>query len=207
MKRFSISRLEDARRNPAEFGKMLNADTKAGGMRFSKYMAWQLSLFHFHKTKNLSEAIKYFDLHFWSNFVESRANRNQYEEFLESLNAYVKDYKKCKYNYIDGKVKLDIELTDKLKITGQIPIVNLSPGGYSVFFLVRGRDDWEEELKFPVIQDYLSDEFGVGLTEVEVGVYDLEKEKHVAKIYSAREVREAKEELTNIGNIISSVLT
>src|SRR5687767_2885930 len=127
MKRFSISRLEDARRNPAEFGTLLNAESKGGGMSFSKYMAWQHSLFHFHKTKNLSETINYFESLYWKHFVENRANKNQFEKFLETLNAYIKDHMKCKYNFIDGKVKLDIKLSDKVKITGVIPIVNMSP--------------------------------------------------------------------------------
>ncbi|WP_276374290.1 hypothetical protein [Chryseolinea sp. H1M3-3] len=206
MKRFSISRLEEARRNPAEFGKLLNSETKNGGMSFSKYMAWQHTLFRFHKTKDLPETINYFESLFWGKFVDNRANRNQYEKFLESLNAYIKDHDKNKYKYIDGRVKMDIKLSEKVKITGQIPIVNMSPVGYSVFFLVRGRDDWEEELKFPVVQNYLSESFGVKLSEVEVGVYDLEKEKHICKIYSARDVREANVELIKIGRIISSNL-
>lgn len=203
MKRFSISRLEEARQNPAEFGKSLNSEVKGGGMSYSKYMAWQHTLFHFHKTKDLAESINYFEK-LWGKFVESKANSRQYEKFLESLNAYITDHTRCEYKYFDGKVKLEIELSKKVKITGQIPIVNMSPKGYSAFFLVRGRDDWAEELKFPIIQNFLSESLGAKLSEVEVGVYDLEKEKHEGKVYSARHVRDASDELTKIGRIISA---
>lgn len=206
MKKFSIARLEDARQNPAEFGKSLNSEAKGGGMSFSKYMAWQHTLFHFHKTKDLPGSINYFESLFWGKFVDNRANRRQYEDFLESLNAYITDHTKNKYKYFDGKVRLDIELSKKVKITGQIPIVNMSPVGYSAFFLVRGRDDWPEELKFPVIQNFLSESLGAELDEVAVGVYDLETEKHASKIYSALDVEAANDELKKIGRIISANL-
>ena len=50
MNRISLSQLESARKNPTAFGRSL-ASPSEGTPRFSKFMAWQLAVYRYHKEK------------------------------------------------------------------------------------------------------------------------------------------------------------
>lgn len=80
-------------------------------------------------------------------------------------------------------------------------------GGYSIYFFSKGNNLWEEELRFPVVQNYVSSIlYNVDLSEVEVGIYSLDLQKHLQRTYSKKEVDDATKELNAIGKAVSLAL-
>jgi len=207
MTKFSISKLELARQNPTKFAKFLISDDSGVGARFSKYMAWQLSVHKYHTTKDLAQAINYFENTFRRNFADNPKNDRERETFIMTLQAYVANHSSLGLNYVEHKKRIAIVLSPKLRITGEVPLINLNNNfGYSAYFFTKDSTTWEAELRFPIVQNFIANFYGVDLSEVEVGVFGLDNEKHSQTTYSDQDVTDAEKELNAIGQTITSIL-
>lgn len=208
MKKFSITKLETARTNPRSIANSILSPAASTPMRFSTYMAWQLSVFRFHKTKNITEAREVLENYFENKFKKNKKNDKIFDSFRNSLTGYYNQYTLKKLGFIEPKMKLDIKLTSKLKITGQIPVVcmNSKPNGRTLYFFLKGNLNWEDELKFPIIQKYAENLYGINLNNIEVGVFNLTTNKLDLRTYDQSEVETAYDELINIGKKISGYL-
>ena len=207
MKKFSISNLELARRKPDQFAKTLrdNDDEWKGGK--SKYSAWKLAVYEYHKSKNVSHAINYFEATYMRWFADNTRNIRERETYIMILQAYLSDYLKLGLTYLDHRRRIEIVLSPKLKITGEIPIVSLSSdSGYTAHFFTKDSTAWNSELKYPIIQSFVADFYGVDLAEVEVGVFGLDAKRHKQLTYSGQEVANAQKELRSIGRAITRVI-
>jgi hypothetical protein len=208
MNKISFSQLESARENPTAFGKSLSMPS-SGTPRFSKYMAWQLAVYKYHKEKNnLSKAISYFEAIFLRNFADNPKNNFEREEFIEQLQFYIKDDSKKNLIFIENKKRISIPLTSKLRFGGELPLIKMNDKlGYSVYFFSRESVTWETELKFPIIQNYVAKSlYNVDLSEVEVGIYSLDLKTHLQSKYSESDVQDAIKELNTVGNLVSLAL-
>jgi uncharacterized protein YkuJ len=208
MKKISFSQLESARKNPIAFVDSLS-NPNGGTPRFSKFMAWQLAVHHYHKERgDLPKAINYFETTFMRNFADNAKNTAEREGLILELVAYSNDNKKKKLTYVEHKKRINIPLTGKIRLGGELPLIKMNnKGGYSIYFFSRESTNWEEELRFPIIQYFVATTlYNVDFSEVEVGIYSLELHKHLQKSYSKKEVDEAVKELNNIGRTISLAL-
>lgn len=206
MNRFSISQLENARRDPISFAKSLSSASQGYGS-FSRYMAWLFSVYNFHK-HDLQAALAYFDAVFNRNFVPSPINKAKYEDYVQLLHVYSQEYDKLNLNFVEYRKRLEIILTDKVKISGELPIISMNDKlGYTLYFFIKESNKWQTELKFPVVQDYIANSvYGVSLAAVDVGVFDIEAEKFSLKTYSNSDVTDAINELKSLGKKISKNL-
>lgn len=208
MNKISFSQLESARRNPAAFAKALT-NPSGSNARFSKFMAWQLAVNRYHKEKgDLSKAVNYFETTFMRNFADNPKNASEREDWILKLQAYSTDNIKRKLTYVEHKKRVNIPLTSKVRLGGELPLIKMnSNGGYSIYFFSREDTDWEGELRFPVIQNYVAlTLYNVELNEVEVGVYSLDSQKHLQRSFIKKEVDEAEKELKEIGKAVSLAL-
>jgi len=210
MNKISYSQLESARNNPKVFANTL----KSGGnpIRFKKppkFTIWKNSIFDYHKKKNnLPEAINYFQNSFFKHYANNRKNVIERDNWVNEIQNYAQDEIKRKLTFCDKKVRTNIDLTNKLKLGGELPLIKMNyKGGYSVYFFSRENTLWENELRFPIIQNYVASTlYGVDLSDVEVGVYSLVQKKHLQKIFTQREIDEAEKELKAIGKVVSLAL-
>lgn len=208
MNKISFSQLENARRNPTAFAKSLSSPNN-GTPRFSKFMAWQNAVHHYHKERDdLSKAIKYFENTFTRNFADNSKNNAEKENWILELEAYSNDDKRKKLTYVEHKKRINIPLTSKIRLGGELPLIKMNiKGGYSIYFFSRESALWEDELRFPVIQNFIATKlYNVDLSDVEVGVYSLDLQKHLQCIYSKKNIDSAVNELNAIGNTISLAL-
>jgi hypothetical protein len=208
MKKFSITQLENARKNPALFANNLKASvTKSFFGGRTKFMRWQDAVGEFHKNNSLSKATKYLENSF-SNRADNTKNRNEVKRFIDSLEAYVSQFKIKKFTVVDRKKNIHIDLNDKIFICGQIPIVYMNAkGGFSIYFFTQSSKGWENELRYPILQKYFAKEiYGIEVNKIEIGVYGIDIDKYNQKIYSEAEIESAYDELDNIGNTIWGVL-
>jgi hypothetical protein len=208
MNKISLGQLESARNNPIAFAKSLTS-SNGSRQRFSKFMAWQLSVHRYHKEKgDLSKAVNYFEAIFTRNFADNSKNEAEREDWILQLQAYSTDDMKRKLTYVEHKKRINIPLTTKVRLGGELPLIKMNnKGGYSIYLFSRESALWEGELRFPVIQNYVASTlYNVELNEVEVGVYSLDSKKHLQRSYSKKEVEEAVKELYSIGKAVTSNL-
>ena len=85
-------------------------------------------------------------------------------------------------------------------------VTNYVVSGYSAHFFTKDSTMWESELKFPIIQDYIANFYGVELSEIEVGVFGTDTQKLSQLTFSDQEVTDAKNELDTIGHTISRII-
>lgn len=208
MNKISFGQLESARKNPAAFAKSLTTPSDSNP-RFSKFMAWQLAVHRYHKEKgDLAKAVNYFETTFMRNFADNYKNNAEREDWILDLQAYSTDDIKRKLTYVEHKKRISIPLTRKVRLGGELPLIKMNnKGGYSIYFFSRDSTLWEEELRFPVIQNYIASTlYKVDLSDVEVGVYCLDLKKHLQRSYTQREIDDAEKELKEIGKAVSLAL-
>jgi hypothetical protein len=207
MTRISFSDLEFARKDPKGFAKSITSQGQSSS-RFSKIMAWQLAVYHYHKEKDdLQSALDYFEKMYHKNFMSNPANNKEYDRLLSMLNDYSKDHKRNKLTYFEHKKRISVPINSKLRLGGELPLIDMNlDGGYSIFFFSNNLK-WEGELKFPIIQYFAAKVlFNVELSDVKVGIFDLNNHKHMHSTFMEDEVNEALKELTQIGNSILTII-
>lgn len=208
MKKFSITKLEDARRNPIAFANTL---TEASPVFSSnpKSVRWLTAVSKFHKTNDSRLALNYLDSSF-ANRKQTNKNISEVAQLKQALELYFLEYANRKYNYLGDRISMEIILSPKVKVTGNIWILNSKPdGGFISYTIVNGDEIgfWRTELRHPIIQSHiannickcLTDDVSVGIINYKTGIF----EEHT---YDMEDIDIAFEELYNIGNKITSVL-
>jgi hypothetical protein len=212
MKKFSISLLESARRNPILFSKSLKEGSSVsnqfgGGRPIS--VRWLDAVGNYHRTRDISLAITSLEKAF-INRKDTPRNRKEVENLIFALENYVIEYNRLGYEHLEKAHSMQIILSPKVKITGWIWLLNMtSLGGRSGFIITKGIIDtsWQTELKYPIIQDYIANHiYGCELNQVAVGVIDYTSGHHSYYSYSKKEIDEALAELNSIGQNITSLL-
>ena len=207
MTKFSISNLESARQNPTQFAQSLKSKDEGWLGGKSKFSAWKYAVNEYHKSHDLVKAINYFESTFTRWFADNKKNEREKQNWIQILESYTSEHSKRGLTYVEHKKRIRIVLSSKLSITGEIPIVNLNSSfGYAAYFFTKDSTTWESELKFPIIQDYIANFYGVDLSEVEVGIFSIDAEKLSQVTYSDQEVADAIKELRIIGQTITSII-
>jgi ribonuclease HI len=210
MKKFSISQLEVARRNANTFANALKNDAK--GSSFGgrpKSVRWLDAIGVYHNSNDISSAINKLSQAF-SRRKDTTNNRKELESLIQSLENYVHTHHKLNYIFLEKSHSVEIFLSNKVKITGWIWLLNMKPNGERAGYMI-SKDikdtSWQNELRFPIIQDYIANKiYGCELNEVEVGVIDFKTGNHHTKKYSAGEIKRAITELDSIGTTITNIL-
>lgn len=206
MKKFSITELEVARRDPVGFGKALKdgATSSSSFGRYPKSMRWLNAVCKYHEETDISQAILSLETGF-SNRQDNSKNRRELESFIDALSNYESQIKKRKLSLIKSREPVSMQLTGLVKITGQIPLIFMKPDiGFAAYFITRENAGWETELKYPVIQNYIaSDIFDCNSREIEVGYIDYYAGEFHETSFSNYEIKSATKELKEIGESIS----
>src|SRR5205814_1725076 len=90
---------------------------------------------------------------------------------------------------------------DDFVCSGEVSRIDLVPtGGYAAWFFVQELEpDWEEQLRFPIVQGTLARvTLKVPHRELRVGVYDFGKRRTVSRRYSSREIAMATHRLARL---------
>ncbi|MBA9073497.1 hypothetical protein GGR22_001623 [Flavobacterium gossypii] len=204
-----MSKLETARINPRDFGAHLRDDTEEPFNNRPKSVRWLDAVSTYHKTGSISKAIIYLENSF-SNRQKNKKNITEVENLVSSLYSYASDHSNLKYTYYNHKHTMEIYLSEKVKTTGWIWIINKTDyGGYSGYIVVNDSDshNWEKQLRFPLIQNYIAKHiFKCESNLVEVGIINYYEGKHHKISYNKRDIKSAKKELKFLGTEISSFL-
>jgi len=208
MKKFSITKLEEARRTPIKFAQtLLEGDSGFGGYGYPKSVRWLDAVGVYHDTTNLSSATNSL-VNSFSNRKDTARNRKEVEKLIQSLETYVDEHERLGYFHLERRYNIEILLSPKIRITGWIWLLNMTAeSGRSGFIISKdiSGSSWQDELRFPILQDYIANEiYGCNLDDVEVGIIDYLTGVHHITQYQENDVVTAVKELTEIGNKITS---
>jgi hypothetical protein len=208
MNKLSIAQLETARKNPKEFAANLNnAKTTSAFGGQPKSMRWLSAVCEFHNN-NINSAATALEKSF-SNRRDTLKNRNEVSDLVDALSNYSSEYTGRKFTFIESRKKIDSEINSKLKLSGIIPLILMKPlKGFSAYFILNSPSpSWKDELKFPIVQNYVGSKlFACEISDVDVGVIDYQTGEFLEISYSKSEIEEAESELQKIGKTISQIL-
>ena len=199
--KISHGSLETVRKNPRGFAKQPPHSIFGGP---SAYRLWQLATRKVH-TSSLEDAKKHLEKIFWKNLTKNPRNTRKLIELMTSLKEYSSQFNHLNHQAIKLGDKFSIEILQGLFFGGEIPRVDLKPkSGYSIVLFNKEAQNWQDELRMPLIQEAYAKKLGAPLKEIEVGVYCLKTNKHEFRTYSAREVKKSMEEMHDLAKIIKT---
>lgn len=201
MIKIQCSILEQVRKNPRFFGQMLatNNTIRKGGRR-GMFSSWQDLLQKVHLGQLAPEsAIKELHLRL-SSFGRTSANLKKQVFLEESFGSYLKVFKKSAFKFVDSKRHLNWAFEDKGILSGLTPWVVRDRNRYYCYFTLEQQlIQWETELKYPLIQKYLSQKtIQCDETDIMIGYYCLERNDFFFKNFSSREIKQAINEMNDI---------
>ncbi|WP_205513031.1 hypothetical protein [Longitalea arenae] len=204
MSSFSITQLEVARRDPAAFAKIISS-SKEDTPSFNRYpqsMRWLNAISKYHDTNDIDSAINYIE-NWFDKRKDNSVNRRALRKWILSLGKYEETITAKGYNLVNSRESINIEMRS-IRIGGVIPVIFMKPSeGFAAYFVSKPNSIWEKELKYPVIQNYLSTSvFNTDQANIDVGYIDFTTGDFYEICYNKKQIKEAKDELTNITNII-----
>jgi len=208
MTKFSITKLEEARANPIAFAKLLaKGEAQTRGFAYPKSLRWLNAVNAFHKSGKIADAYLSIDQAFGGR-RETAQNRRELEAFYNALAAYETYLGQEGLHRLNSREKIDLELNRKLGMSGIIPLVFMkAAGGYAAYFISKVNLDWRNELKYPIIQTYLSERvFNTDPQSTEVGYIDFLTGEFHGECFSKTELKNAQAELRKLGTKISKII-
>lgn len=199
--RISHSKLEIARKNPSQFAK--SVDQAFGGK--SRYRYWQYATRSYHNQDDDRDAAVRHLIKLFEGFAHTSRSESILEDYIEHLDNYINDFLILSNEPVKVTDKIELDINFGNVLIGEIHRLDFSvAGGYEVYAFQKTDDDWESELRFPLIQHYYSREMGVAINEIKIGVYNFQLGKHLRKSFNQKDIDNAIAEVDVISEIISS---
>jgi hypothetical protein len=192
-----LRELEEALRNPRAYAiKKLSPSSPPFGR--SKYLTLQWAVYRYHKNNADIRAAKQYLQQRFSRFK----NQEDLPEYGEKLETYAEGIVRLKPAVIKVKDRLVIPLKEPLasqfRVGGDIPRVDLTPAGYSVWLFANRNKNWAEELRLPLIQSAYAQQFAAPVNEVRIGVYNFSTGNYTDYGFTEREIRTAERSLVRL---------
>lgn len=195
MFKISLTELEEVRRDPIAYKKKQDAGIGFPGGK-SIFMTLKRAIYEYHKNSDAVAAMNYLE-----NGLESFKSRASCEKAVDNLQWYIDEHQKLGWATILKKhnilIPLSTQYLDSLKITGEISRIDMHPNGaYAAWLFIKGSgENWQNELRMPVIQNAVGVELGASPAAVHVGVYCFENHATHLHNFSNNEIRRAHLEL------------
>jgi hypothetical protein len=200
--KISHSQLESARANPSAFLKALKDASNEYKGRYSRYNTLKLSIYHFHKTNNVTRALHYL------RDAEERGFRRHGGKELAAMERqfenYVNDFYALGSAVAQAKRKIEFPLGGDLLITGEIPRLDIVPsGGYLLCLFQKRRLPWQHELRCPLLQHLLALEWNAPASDVTIAMYAFEPHGYEFRQFTKREINDAVTEALSLAKQLS----
>jgi hypothetical protein len=208
MTKFSITQLEVARANPIAFARLLKTGQAApGGFGYPISLRWLNAVMSYHESGKIGDAYSSIDGALRDR-KDSAANRRQVASLLTSLSEYEKKVEASNYHLIKSREAIDLRLSLKLRISGQIPLIYMKPDdGYAAYFISKNSPNWRNELKYPILQHYLGvTVFKADPKLIDIGYIDYLSGEFIEECFSSKDLKQAELELKKIAAKISNLM-
>lgn len=167
----------------------------------SMFRMWQYSLKKLH-SENLGIAATHLQNIIHSNFKINRNNEKRLDDLIFMLYQYADAFSTLGNIALEVLKPISLVISPKLTITGEITRLDLVPtGGYAAFLLSRDKcENWQEQIRFPLIQAHFAIKLNCQLQDVSVGIYSIPEGKHEIHRYTVSHVNSAQNEITTLAS-------
>lgn len=204
MIKLALSKLEAARKNPVLVARnMLETETNGGGSQgFVSTFKTEIRNYH-EKQLEVETACKNLEHKLWSTFKDSPTNNSRRERYIESFRNYADNFSAFNWGVDKFQLNLNWEIVPNVKLTGHSPFL-CSTDDYNVAYYFRETSDgWRNELRFPLLQIYLADNFfKCNVDQIRIGIYSIAEKKFDLYTYEDYELdnafNEGKEVLNSV---------
>lgn len=189
--------LEDVRLNPEAYARRM---ARGGGEvhRTSVLRYWQLAVYEFHRRNSVAAAEGYFD-GACARFAKSARMQRKIQDYRQGLREYVEQFRRSGHTFVAVGVRISLDLGSDIQMTGEVSRVDvITSGGYGAYLIGRVSEQWETELRMPLLQHYFADEFNVDVEDVRVGVYSVDWGCHRERLFPRGEVSAAVREAVRV---------
>lgn len=193
MLRIRCSTLETVKASPIAYAQLLAfGDGKNGGGTYGMFAYWQDVAKLVHQNElTVSQGVKELQNKF-IRFDDTAKNKAKQDKLLEQFVKYCTLYDKNKFAFVDSKRQMKWELFSGVMLTGLTPWVVYNDTGYYCYIVTEQLFDWQDQLRFPLIQQYLTDnKIDCDVTEMNMGIYCLATNQFDFRSYPKTELKKA----------------
>lgn len=196
--RISHRNLEAIRMNP----KMASQILSGRGGSNSIARNWQYKLKPYHTAGfNVEQVASDFYTYCLGAFKNTRDNLAKMNDFRGRYPLYVNNYEEQKLSFLSFHSKIKFTIDEDNILSGEIFRVDKTKdGGFAVTLFWNNQESsiWANELRFPLLQKFYADKYGVTTDKVQVGIFDFENQSHEYITFDQESIEDALDELSGI---------
>ncbi len=200
MIKVQCSKLEDVRNNPLSFAQSLkNGENTPSGGSFGMFSCWQKNVRDVHKEElDIPAAIKTLQQRFM-NYADNNQNRKKQEFLIDRFMPYFEDFEKRDFVLEKPQIRINWELIKGVSLTGNSPLLVSNVDYNAAYYFTEMPFNWEQQLKFPLLQYYLAKNFfDCEPEKLQIGTYCLSENRFSLKCYDEIDINQSIEEATEI---------
>jgi hypothetical protein len=161
-----------------------------------------LAIYRFHKTNSEVDATKYLMAAIKRQDFKDQIRVGAVEKKFE---AYLKWIKASSVSVADSRVRMSFDC-GFVRLMGEIARLDITESTYRAVLLTSQIPaDWESQLRMPLIQLAISQQYGRPLKEVEVGIQKFDGSQLQSKSFSSRVVNDAKVTLEKLAKELEKI--
>ncbi len=168
--RISHNDIEVCRRNPRAWVAQ-KVGPSSGFIRTGYAGATKLAIYHFHKTNNQSITQRYLEDLFDSLDLRNSAQKDR---ALENLDGYIEWCRTAAPVVATYRLRLNYDLGSEWILGGEISRIDIISGGYRGIILGNIPDNWDHQLRIPLIQRALAGRLQRPEIDIAVGFQNLD---------------------------------
>jgi len=197
--KISLGKLEIARENPKALAQALYANDGGGGNKsFIGCLKNVVRSYHENRETE-SLALNRLNEKLAITFNSTKENIEKSKRFCDSFIHYAEEYSKLEIGIDRFQVNLNWELQPKRILTGHSPFLCSNEEINIAYFFQEKSNNWDQQLKFPLLQIYLSEKFyKCEVEKTKVGIYNVADKKFEFRCYEDFELDNALEEAKSI---------
>lgn len=206
MFKLSLGKLEQAKNNPAQVANEMKAN-KTGGSSKSYVGSFKKIVREFHEDKDeVSTALNRLSENLEITFKTTDQNVAKNSKFCDSFLEYANEFEEKLLAVDKFQINLKWELLPKSMLTGHSPFLCSTPTENIAYYFQEKGNNWEEQLKFPLVQIYLAEHYyKCEVDQLKVGIYNILDKKFELKCFEDFELDNAIEETKSIFKNVRSV--
>ena len=198
--KLALSQLESARKNPRKFA---SQPGRGFPIRANFKMYFVSAVKRFHEGMTEDGAVEYFA----RKAEEKLKLQNYYEQRLahykESLRNYCRLFSGEGLSFVQSSLPLKLR-AGRHDLTGTVRnlSIRIDPSGYSVMLTQLEASEWTEELKWPLIQQAVSETMGCLPEEVDIRAFHMDDSSFFRHEYTIAQIAEAYDEARDLLDLL-----
>ena len=208
MIKISCSKLEQVKNNPRLYGQMLAiGEGKKGGGQHGMLACIKDTIREVHLGEiTAMQGIKELHRRFLR-FDETPKNKTRQEKLSEYYHVYHKQFAQKKWDFLHGTKNMNWPVHKEVVLTGHTPWIFKNEDGFIAYYITETAvTGWRNELRFPLIQQYIADKIlSCKPKDIKVGYYALDTARFDLKCFYEAAIAKAIEITKNVfGNVYES---